>query len=49
MMCCAYVNVSVDPIIGMGRKSETFWTRVLEKYLLLSEKPLSDYGAELSV
>ncbi len=45
MLCCAYVNVSVDPIIGVGQKSETFWTRVL----LLTEKHLSDYGAELPV
>ena len=49
MLCCAYVNVSVDPIVGVGQKSETFWTRVLEKYLLLTEKHLSDYGAELPV
>jgi hypothetical protein len=42
MLCCAYVSVSVDPIVGVGQKSETFWTRVLEKYLLLTEKHLSD-------
>jgi hypothetical protein len=41
--------VSVDPIVGVGQKSETFWTRVLEKYLFLTEKHLSDYGAELPV
>jgi hypothetical protein len=33
----------------VGQKSEAFWTRVLEKYLLLTEKHLSDYGAELPV
>jgi hypothetical protein len=49
MLCCAYVSVSVDPIVGVGQKSEAFWTRVLEKYLLLTEKHLSDYGAELPV
>ena len=50
MMCCAYIiSVSVDSIIGVGQKSETFWTQVLEKYLLLTEQHLSDYGAELSV
>ena len=49
MLCCAYVNVSVDPIVGVGQKAETFWTRVLEKYLLLTEKHLSDSGAELPV
>ena len=41
--------MSVDPIIGVGQKLETFWTRVLEKYLLRTEKHLSDYGAELPV
>jgi hypothetical protein len=41
--------VSVDPIIGVGQKLETFWTRVLEKYLLRTEKHLSDYGAELPI
>jgi hypothetical protein len=49
MLCCAYVIMSIDPIIGVGQKSETFWTRVHEKYLLLTEKHLSDYGAELLV
>ena len=49
MLCCAYVNVSVDPIIGVGQKSETFWTRALEKYLLHTEKHLSDNGEELPV
>jgi hypothetical protein len=37
LIACAYVNVSVDPIKGVGQKSEAFWTRVLEKYVLLSE------------
>jgi hypothetical protein len=36
-------------IIGVGQKSETFWTQLLEKYLLLTEKHLSDNGAELPV
>jgi hypothetical protein len=49
MLCCAYINVSVDPIIGVGQKSETFWTRVLEKYLLLTEQYLADNGDELPV
>jgi hypothetical protein len=49
MLCCAYVNVSVDPIIGVGQQSETFWTPVLEKYLLRTEKHFSDYSAELPV
>ncbi len=41
--------MSGDPTIGVGQKSETFWTQVLEKYLLRTEKHLSDYGAELPV
>jgi hypothetical protein len=49
ILCCAFVNVSVDPVIGVGQKSEPFWTQVLEKYLLLTEKHLSDYGAEFPV
>ena len=49
ILCCAFVNVSVDPVIGVGQKSEPFWTQVLEKYLLLTEKHLSDYGAEFQV
>ena len=49
MLCCAYINVSVDPIVGAGQKSETFWTRVLEKYLLLTEQYLADNGDELPV
>ena len=39
MLCCAYVNISVDPIVGRGQKSETFWTRVLDKYLTYGEAP----------
>ncbi len=46
MLCCAYLNVSVDPIIGVGQKLET---QGLEKYLLLKEKHLSDNGEELPV
>ena len=38
LIACAYVNVSVDPIKWVGQKSEAFWTRVFEKYVLLSEK-----------
>ena len=51
MLCsCAYINVSVDPIVSAGQKSETpFWTRVLEKYLLLTERYLADNGDELPV
>ena len=49
LIACAYVNVSVDPIRGVGQKSDTFWTRVLEKYVLLSEKYLSDNGVEIPV
>ena len=46
---CAYVNVSVNPIKGVGQKSETFWTQVLDKYVILSEKYLSENGVEIPV
>ena len=49
LIACAYVNVSVDPIKGVGQKSETFWTRVLEKYVILSEKYHFENGVEIPV
>jgi hypothetical protein len=49
LIACAYVNVSVDPIKGVGQKADTFWTRVLEKYVILSEKYLADNGVEIPV
>ena len=44
---CAYVNVSVDPIKGVGQKAGTFWTRVHEKFLILSQKHFSDHDLEM--
>ncbi len=44
LIACAYVNVSVDPIKGVGQKADTFWTQVLEKYVILSEEYLADNG-----
>ena len=41
------MNVSVNPIRGVGQKSEVVWTRVLEKHVLLSEKYLSENGVEI--
>jgi hypothetical protein len=49
LIACAYVNVSVDPIKGVGQKADTFWTRVLEWYVILSEKYLADNGVEVPV
>ncbi|KAI2502811.1 No apical meristem-associated C-terminal domain [Fragilaria crotonensis] len=49
LIACAYVNVSVDPIKGVGQKADAFWTRVLEKYVILSEKYLADNGVEIPV
>jgi hypothetical protein len=36
LISCAYVNVSVDPDKGVGQKSDTFWTCIQEKFLILS-------------
>ena len=49
LIACAYVNVLVDQIKGVGQKSETFWTRVLEKNVILSEKYLCENGVEIPV
>ena len=49
LIACAYVNVSVDPIKGVGQKADTFWTRVLKKYVILSEKYLANNGVEIPV
>jgi hypothetical protein len=49
LIACAYMIASVDPIKGVGQKSETFWTQVLEKYVILSEKYLSENGVEIPV
>jgi hypothetical protein len=49
LIACAYMNASVDPIKGVGQRSETFWTRALEKYVILSEKYLSENGVEIPV
>ncbi len=43
------MNVSVDQIKGVGKKSETFWTRVLEKHVILSKMYLSENGVEIPV
>ena len=49
LIACAYINVSVDSIKGVGQKADTFWTRVLEKYVIFSEKYLADNGVEIPV
>jgi hypothetical protein len=47
LISCAYVNVSVDPIKGVGQKADTFWTRVHENFLILSQKHFSDHDLEM--
>jgi hypothetical protein len=37
----------VDPIKGVGQKAGTFWTRVHEKFLILSQKHFSDHDLEM--
>ena len=41
-IACAYASVSVDPSKGVGQKADTFWTRVYEKFHLLSAKHFSN-------
>ena len=43
-IACAYSSVLVDPIKGVGQKTDTFWTRVYEKFHLLSAKHFSNEG-----
>ncbi len=45
----AFVNVTVDPIRGVGQKSETFWTRVHEKFCLLQQKEMAVIGFDIIV
>ena len=49
LIAYANVNVSVDPIKGVGQKADTFRTRVLEKYVILSEKYLANNGVDIPV
>ena len=45
----AFVHVTVDPIRGVGQKSETFWTRVHEKFCFLQQKELAVIGFDIIV
>ena len=45
----AFVHVTVDPIRDVGQKSETFWTRVHEKFCFLQQKELAVIGFDISV
>ena len=47
LISCAYTNVSVDPIKGVGQKADTFWTRVHEKFLILSQKHFSNQDHDM--
>jgi hypothetical protein len=49
LIACAYVNVSVDAIKGVGQKADTLCTQVLEKFVILSEKYLANNGVEIPV
>ena len=40
LIAVAFVSVTVDPIRGVGQKSENFWTRVHEKFCLLQQSEL---------
>ena len=47
LIAMAFVHVTVDPIRGVGQKSETFWMRVHEKFCLLQEKELAVIGHDI--
>ncbi|KAI2499401.1 hypothetical protein MHU86_15113 [Fragilaria crotonensis] len=47
LISLAFVNVTVDPIRGVGQRSETFWTRVHEKFCLLQQKELAEMGHDI--
>jgi hypothetical protein len=49
LIAMALVHVTVDPIRGVGQKSETFWTRVHEKFCLLQQKELVVIGFDIIV
>jgi No apical meristem-associated C-terminal domain len=47
LIACAYVNVTVDPIKGVGQKSDNFWTRVHDRFVILSQKHNIENGIEI--
>jgi DNA mismatch repair ATPase MutL len=49
LIAMAFVHVTVDPIRGVGQKSETFWTQVHEKFCLLQQKELAVIGFDIIV
>ena len=40
LIAVAFVNITLDPIKGVGQKSDSFWTRIQEKFCLLQQKEL---------
>ena len=40
LIAVAFVSVTVDPIRGVGQKSENFWSRVHEKFCMLQKSEL---------
>jgi hypothetical protein len=49
LIAMAFVHVTVDPIKGVGQKSETSWTRVHEKFCLLQQKELAIIGHNIYI
>jgi hypothetical protein len=41
--------MSLDPIRGVGQKSETFWTHAHEEFCLLQKKQLAVVGLSIIV
>jgi hypothetical protein len=47
IIACAYVNVTADPIRGVGQKSDNFWNRVHDRFGILSEEHNVKNGIEI--
>ena len=47
LIACAYVNVTVDPIRGVGQKSDNFWTRVHDRFVILLRRHSIENGIEI--
>ena len=46
LIAVAFVSITVDPIRGVGQKSENFWSRVHEKFCMLQK---SELGSALAI
>jgi hypothetical protein len=49
LIAVAFINVTVDPIRGVGQKGENFWTQVHDKFCMLQQKELVESGQHIQV